>query len=692
MKLPEVFEDYKLDVFDTYSFIMISPVSALASLVLFVAHVMSKELRKQPGDLILMISFSEFILSIHFFAVAYATSYISTGTQEDSYFCRVNSVMAVISQVMEFCYSMSFLIHIYFTINSSIQKGFIPKKIYHFFTMLVVIISVAATWNLRGKDPYGICSLKVGKLHDGKQTGVLLGLILSTIALLIGVFLAIFVLIYTQKKLPKFGRELSHLTRDFLNYYKTYIKACILIWLIIFGSFIAQIFGEDQRLLVEEQTNWLGSLFDIGRVGNTAKVLMPLIFFFVRIQDPLIRKKIWSPFAATTYKTAATSDDSKTVSAKNQSDSGIKVENSQDDFAEEDSENLVDRQNREKSLGDPLTSPPACVENKRGDLLTEEHEIEQEMGNIDDDEDMMWMNWVQSKIKESYTRTFLACIYITYEYWLNKKKGVICSSKQDTQDVCPGRIKGKTLMKHLKTDKSIVDCTFAIYAPALFREVIESRAKKISIKESLDIFKNEDRIRKAGESGGGASGELFMFSHDGQLILKTAHHEEIKMFEDMMLSYKDHIKNNPNTQISRIYGLFDFRFRESDKSIKLILMENLFTIDPEKILRKYDLKGSRYARRALKNKGGETYSLDLPIKKVMKDLDFLELDKEIEISPDQRIELMRTLEVDVEYFRKNGIIDFSVVIAVVGQNLIRSTLQVYHEKTLTPSARSIRTP
>lgn len=661
MAQPEVFEDYKLDVFDTYSFIMISPVSALASLVLFIAHVVSKELRKQPGDLILMISFSEFILSIHFFLVAYATSYISTGTQEDSFFCKANSFMAVTSQVMEFCYSISFLIHIYFTINSSIQKGFIPKKIYHVMTMLIVAISVAITLSIRGKDPYGICSLKVGRLHDGKQTGVLFSLIFSTLCLLIGVFLAIFVLIYTQKKLPKFGKELSHLTRDFLNYYKTYIKACIMIWLIIFGSFIAQIFGEDQRLLVEEQKNGFGILFDIGRVGNTAKVLVPLIFFFVRIQDPLIRKKIWSPFTASTNKTVVVGEDGKSVTMKKQSDSGSKIDNSNEDDVEDYSQNLINRNSKDASLIDSPVSPE-----RQGDLLMDdEKEVEEDQVNIDDDEDQMWMNWVQSKIKESYTRTFLACIYITYEYWLNKKKGVICTTKQDTQDVCPGRIKGKTLMKHLKTDKSIVDCTFAIYAPALFREVIESRAKKISIKDSLDIFKNEERIRKAGESGGGASGELFMFSHDGQLILKTAHHEEIKMFEDLMLGYKEHIKNNPNTQISRIYGLFDFRFRESDKSIKLILMENLFTIDPEKILRKYDLKGSRYARRALKNKGGETYSLDSPIKKVMKDLDFLELDKEIEISPDQRIELMRTLESDVEFFRKNGIIDYSVVIAVV---------------------------
>lgn len=674
MSTSENFEDYKLDVFDTYSFLLIAPFSALASLVLFIAHLASKELRKQPGDLILMISLFEFVLSVHFLMVAYKTSYISTGVQSNDLYCKVNSFIAVIAQVGEFCYSISFLIHIYFMINSSIQKGFIPKRMYHVITVVVLISAVAITKDTMGIDRYGICSLTVQKLNNGKKDNMIFALIFATLGLLIGVFLAIFVLIYTQKKLPKFGKELAHLTRDFLSYYKTYIKACIIIWTIIFGSFVTQIIGDDERHLVEDQKTWFGTAFVVGRIGNTAKVLMPLIFFFVRIQDPLIRKRIWSPFkrftkegllSACLWKDKGESsmdlnDQTPTIN------SPTRTERISDEL-EEDNQNLVNRSVKER---------PSMDDSLKRSNVTEEQELLEEFHDQDDYENEMWMNLVPIKIKESYTRTFLACIYITYEYWINKNKKKVCTTKQDTQDVCPGRIKGKTLMKHLATNKSIVDCTFAIYAPALFREIIESRFKRVDIKNSLDIFKNEEAIKKAGESGGGASGELFMFSHDGQMILKTAHHEEIKMFENLMLSYKEHIKHNPNTQISRIYGLFDFRFKESDKSIKLILMENLFTVDPELILRKYDLKGSKYARRALKNIGGETYSLDKPIKKVMKDLDFLELDREIEITPDQKTELMRTLENDVQFFTQNGIIDYSVVIAVVSIGKRRSTVLV----------------
>lgn len=55
----------RLDVFDTYTYVLIGPFSILASFALFLSHTLVKELRSQPGDLILMISFSEFVLSIH---------------------------------------------------------------------------------------------------------------------------------------------------------------------------------------------------------------------------------------------------------------------------------------------------------------------------------------------------------------------------------------------------------------------------------------------------------------------------------------------------------------------------------------------------------------------------------------------------------------------------------------------------
>jgi hypothetical protein len=565
--------------------------------------------------------------------------------------------VAIFCQVLEFSYSVCFLIHIYFTMNSSIQKGFVPKKLYHIVSISAALVALTIQINNLGKDPYGICSMKVGTLKDGRRIGVWKDLVIAAIFLLIGVVLAIFVLIFTQKKLPNFGQELSYLRRDFLNYYKTYIKCCIFYWTIIFAAFAAQIFGEDQRIEVEEKRDLKGVIFEIGRIGNTAKVLVPLVFFFVRIQDPLIRKRIWMPFKTITKLKSA----SQSASSK---------EEGKSDDVESDN-----------TLAAPLNPKP----NKRSGSGHTAEMLDQHIKAQDidpDTDDLMWMNLLPTKIKESYTRTFLACIFLRYQEKLDQKKGKVCKSDTDIQDLCYNNIRGSSLMKSLGTKKSIIDCKFTIYSPTLFKEIIDSNFKEINIRESLDIVKNEDKIKKAGESGGGASGELFMFSHDNQLILKTANHEEVKVFNKIMLDYKDHLKSHPKTQIAKIYGLFDFTFRESDKSIKLILMENICTLNSEFVLRKYDLKGSKHARKVMKSH--RDLSLERKIDKIMKDMDFVELDKEIYIDNEDRLSLKKNIQSDVEFFCRHEIIDYSVILAVVDKRGVESLEQFGELKLKNP--------
>ena len=279
----------------------------------------------------------------------------------------------------------------------------------------------------------------------------------------------------------------------------------------------------------------------------------------------------------------------------------------------------------------------------------------------------MWMNLLPTKIKENYTRTFLACIQNKYPQGLQQKKHQIISTKQDTEDVVCYPIKGSDLKKELKSDKSILDCHFTVYCPAVFREIIETAWQSVDIFQSLDISKNEDKIKKAGESGGGASGELFMFTHDHKLILKTANHDEVEVFKNIMLGYKDHFRLNPKSQISKIFGLFDFNFEGSDKSIKLILMENLFVLPSRSLLRKYDMKGSRHSRKVLKDyKDIKESSV---VTSIMKDLDFIEIDQSIKLNTQQREELIRSIESDVHFFTTNQIIDYSIILAVVDRKL-----------------------
>lgn len=412
-----------------------------------------------------------------------------------------------------------------------------------------------------------------------------------------------------------------------------------MIWLVVFLSYLAQIIGEDQHFFLEENQDWRGVFFRIGRVGNTAKALTPLILFFIRIQDPLIRKRIWTPLMASKKdkKKVESSSSSKSVSTASSTRRSTTLDQ-------------IDARPRSDSISDSARPTEELLENLE-ELVAQ------------DEDDLMWMNLLPSKIKESYTRTFLACIQSKFTEQLELKKNSVCLSEEDTQDVIMYNIDGHSMMKTLESAKSIIDCKFTVYCPALFREVIESHYMTIDIAKSLNIHLNAEKIKKAGESGGGASGELFMFSHDGKLILKTANHDEVEVFTKIMLSYKNHLKEHHKSQIGKILGLFDFNFEGSDRSIKLILMENLFTLSGDIIMRKYDMKGSKHSRKVLKTY--ENVKSDTVVDKIMKDLDFLEIDKEICLSQDKRDELVRSIEADVAFFTNHNIIDYSLILAVV---------------------------
>ena len=65
----------KLDHFDSWMYVVISFVGTVTSLMLFVGHVMSPKLKKPPGDLVMMVSFAEFLLSLHWFSSGLKTQF-----------------------------------------------------------------------------------------------------------------------------------------------------------------------------------------------------------------------------------------------------------------------------------------------------------------------------------------------------------------------------------------------------------------------------------------------------------------------------------------------------------------------------------------------------------------------------------------------------------------------------------------
>ena len=151
MNLPEAW--HELDAFDTFTYLIVCPLGILASLALMIAHIVYKELRKQPGDLVFMIALSEFLLSTHWLMSAIHTGYITTAYEDDSPFCKFNSVLALLAGTMDTFYNVSFLFYVLFAIRNAVQKGWKPYKTFHIANAaIVVLLFVLAA---RGRNKYG---------------------------------------------------------------------------------------------------------------------------------------------------------------------------------------------------------------------------------------------------------------------------------------------------------------------------------------------------------------------------------------------------------------------------------------------------------------------------------------------------------------------------------------------------------
>lgn len=623
MVIPQPWEE--LDTFDTYTYIIICPLGILASLAIMIVHLMYKELRKQPGDLIFMIATSEFLLGIHWFISAVKTSLISSMYDEESSFCKFNQYLAVIAGTMDTFYNASFLIYVLFALRSSIKKSWKPRRLYHIANFFIVGFMLLVS--KKGRNKYGTCSVKVTNQS----------LMMGGLLMFLSIILSIVVYFNTKNSLPAMGLKMAKLRRDFLNFYGSYIKAYLFIISVVFFSYLCQIMGENQNQPGTHKT-FSGTLFNLGRLGNSAKALLPLVLFFIRVMDPALQNRISKPVE--------------------------KVANQLQQLVKEFSPirrntNAPDLTEIDPDLDYPR--PPSKT------AISDTANLEQEL--LTESDDTYWMEMLPGKVKEAFTRTFLASIMKFYPSHLaNLISQGVASLPVHGHESVDFEVRGEELMHMLGTNEAICNCRMTIFAPMLFRDILFNNNRVVNFESSFNIHFNESNIKEAGDNKGGASGELFMFSHDNRLIIKTITGEDEKVFSRILYDYSQYHRFNKGSIMAKILGMFQFKIEGSNKPIRLVVLENIFTIPRTSIIRRYDVKGSHYQRKVLPRP--QDFDKTSPTKTVLKDLDFVEIERQIDFLDKQhRLNILATIKRDTDFFLSKGLIDYSMIIGVVQRDL-----------------------
>lgn len=110
--------------------------------------------------------------------------------------------------------------------------------------------------------------------------------------------------------------------------------------------------------------------------------------------------------------------------------------------------------------------------------------------------------------------------------------------------------------------KKNYDAVITEYCPIIFNNLINEDGLEYSeILNSIDPFKNRKVMMSIKESAG-KSGSFFFFTHDNRFIIKTVKDHELNtMLGSFMEHYYLHIMSNPESLLTRIYGLFTINIR-----------------------------------------------------------------------------------------------------------------------------------
>jgi 1-phosphatidylinositol-4-phosphate 5-kinase len=202
------------------------------------------------------------------------------------------------------------------------------------------------------------------------------------------------------------------------------------------------------------------------------------------------------------------------------------------------------------------------------------------------------------------------------------------------------------------TPSAKYDFKFKDYAPWVFRRLREFF--HIDAADYLVSLTSKYILSELGSPG--KSGSFFYFSRDYRFIIKTIHHTEHKFLRKILKEYYEHISNNPDTLLSRFYGLHRVKLPRGPK-IHFVIMNNIFPPHRD-IHETYDLKGSTVGREY-----NEADAAKNP-RAVLKDLNWIKRGRHLELGPEKRKLFVEQLEKDVALLQRLNIMDYSLLVGL----------------------------
>ncbi|KEP60563.1 UNVERIFIED_CONTAM: phosphatidylinositol-4-phosphate 5-kinase [Hammondia hammondi] len=236
------------------------------------------------------------------------------------------------------------------------------------------------------------------------------------------------------------------------------------------------------------------------------------------------------------------------------------------------------------------------------------------------------------------------------------------------------------MVKSISDRRSLFAVRFVDYAPMVFRRLrerfhisSETYVRSVGPEQLLGnlLLGNLSSLSELVSEG--RSGALFYYTADGKFMIKTISKSTAMFLRSILLDYYEHVMANPDSLLTRFFGLHAIRLKEKHRSGGAVLsphiaadrrmhkkyfivMSNFFHT-PVEIHRRYDLKGSTYKRQLPPDQLKDSTI-------ALKDLDIDRENEKMELGPERRSQVLAQMQKDVEFLRAHQIIDYSLLLGI----------------------------
>eukprot|EP01126_Amoeba_proteus_P049443 TRINITY_DN5782_c0_g1_i6.p1 TRINITY_DN5782_c0_g1~~TRINITY_DN5782_c0_g1_i6.p1 ORF type:complete len:857 (-),score=341.97 TRINITY_DN5782_c0_g1_i6:253-2823(-) len=222
---------------------------------------------------------------------------------------------------------------------------------------------------------------------------------------------------------------------------------------------------------------------------------------------------------------------------------------------------------------------------------------------------------------------------------------------QEVKELCEGDFETEKAKGEYELIREKIEFQFKDYAPNVFHKIRSNLG--VTPEEFLESWVLQEQSTMTLSTA--RSGSMFYKTPDSKYLFKTILHPEVGAMCDLLKDYYEHIENEPQTFIVRIYGLFRLTYKKRIGSPTWILvMGNGFPVGVH-MDEVYDLKGRT------PKKGKAPGEREVMSKGAKKDNEIL---RTLHFYPSSKKFYIEQLQKDVTVLKKHNIMDYSLLVGI----------------------------